>query len=405
MLEFGEGHRAVVLGCREPEPVFDEVLLAGPVAAEHGVDLRQRHVALVHDQQVILREVVDQAEGARAGGASVEVARVVLDSGAVAQLLDHLEVVFDALLDALCLHHASGPLEVFDLLAQVEVDLLHGRVDALLGGDEEVRGVEREVVERVDALTRHGVYGVDGLDLVVEEHHAETLVAELPEGGHDIDRVAVHAEGRGFQLAFGARVERLDELVEEVFVADHLPDLDVDRRGVEVRGVAASVEARDARHDDYVAASREQRGHGVEPHLLDLGIDREVLLDIGVRGREVGLRLVIVVVGDEILDGVVGKEVAELAVELCGEGLVVAQDECRAVEFGDDVGHREGLSRTRHAQQRVVLRAVADRADELRNSLRLVARRGVIGYEFEIHDTKIRFFIGITANGAGAVPI
>ena len=345
-------------------------------------------MALVHDHHVVLRKVVDQAERARSGGPAVEIARIVLDAGAVAQLLDHFEVVLHALLDALRLHRAPGAFEEFDLLAQVEVNLLYGGVDALFGGHEEVRGVERQVVERMDALSRYGVDGLDGLDLVVEEHHPETLVAELPEGRHDVHRVAVDAERRGLQVAFGARVERLDQFVEEVLVAHDLPDLDVDGRGVEVRRIARTVEARDARHDDDVAPSRQQRGDGLQPHLLDLGVDREVLFDIRVRRRQVGLRLVVVVIGDEILHGIFREEVLELPVQLRREGLVVAQDQRRTLQLRDDVGHREGLPGARHAQQRVVLRAVLDRAHQLPDRLRLIAHRGVVRYEFEIHECK-----------------
>ena len=79
-------------------------------------------------------------------------------------------------------------------------------------------------------------------------------------------RVAVDAERRRFQVAFGARVERFDQLVEEMLVADDLPDPDVDGRGMEIRRVAGAVEARYARYDDHVAAPRQQRGHGAQAH-------------------------------------------------------------------------------------------------------------------------------------------
>ena len=389
LLELGEGHRTVVLGRRESESVLHEVFLAGAVAAVHGVYLRQRDVAFVYDEHVILREIVNQAERARALGAAVEITRVVLDAGAVPQLLDHLDVVFHALLDALRLRRASGTLEEFDLPAQIQVYLLYGAVDALLGGYEEARGVERQVVERVDTLPRRGVDGLDGLDLVVVEHYAEALAAEFAEGRHDVHRVAVDAERRRFQVAFGARVERFDQLVEEMLVADDLPDPDVDGRGMEIRRVAGAVEARYARYDDHVAAPRQQRGHGAQAHFLDLGVDRKVFFDEGVRRGEVGLRLVIVVVGDEILHGVLREEIAELAVKLRRERLVVAQDERRAVQLRDDVGHGEGLSRACHPQQGVMFGAVPDRADELCDRFRLVAHRGVIRYQLEIHGAKV----------------
>ena len=165
-----------------------------------------------------------------------------------------------------------------------------------------------------------------------------------------------------------------------MLVADDLPHLDVDGRGVEVRRVARAVEARDARHDDHVAAARQQRGDRAEAHLLDLGVDLEVFLDIGVRRRQVGLRLVVVVIRHEIFHGVLREEVAELPVQLRREGFVVAQDQRRTVQPRDDVGHRESLSRTRHAQQRVVFGPVFDRADELPDRLRLVAHRGIVRY-------------------------
>ena len=49
------------------------------------------------------------------------------------------------------------------------------------------------------------------------------------------------------------------------------------------------------------------------PEPLHLLIQRGVLLDIGVRLRDIGLGLVVVVVGDEVLDGVVGEELAQLS--------------------------------------------------------------------------------------------
>jgi hypothetical protein len=71
----------------------------------------------------------------------------------------------------------------------------------------------------------------------------------------------------------------------------------------------------------------QQRVGGRVAHAVDLLVDAGVLLDERVRGRDVGLGLVVVVVGDEVLDGVVGEERLELAVELRGEGLVVGEHE------------------------------------------------------------------------------
>ena len=60
---------------------------------------------------------------------------------------------------------------------------------------------------------------------------------------------------------------------------------------------------------------------------------RRVLLDVRVRRRHVGLGLVVVVVRDEVLDGVVREELLELAVELRRQRLVVRDDQRRHVEL------------------------------------------------------------------------
>ena len=106
--------------------------------------------------------------------------------------------------------------------------------------------------------------------------------------------------------------------------------------------------------------------------LLDMLVDRRVLLDVEVARRHVGFRLVIVVVRDEILDRVVGKELAELGVELRGERLVGREHQRRPIEARDDVRHRVRLARAGDAEQRLEREAVADSFDERIDRLRLV---------------------------------
>ena len=74
---------------------------------------------------------------------------------------------------------------------------------------------------------------------------------------------------------------------------------------------------------------------------------RRVLLDVRVAAGQVRLGLVVVEVADEVLDGVVREELAELRVQLRGERLVVGEHERRLVVRRDDRGEREGLARAR----------------------------------------------------------
>jgi hypothetical protein len=70
--------------------------------------------------------------------------------------------------------------------------------------------------------------------------------------------------------------------------------------------IAEAVDRRNRRDDDRVRALEQRLGRG-QAHLLDVLVDRGIRLDVGVGGRNVGFRLIVVVVGDEILHRAVRK--------------------------------------------------------------------------------------------------
>src|SRR5436309_815721 len=79
----------------------------------------------------------------------------------------------------------------------------------------------------------------------------------------------------------------------------------------------------------------------------ELVVDRAVLLDVGVAGGKVGLGLVVVVVADEVLHPVVGKELAHLVGQLGGKRLVGGDDERRALHRFDRPGDGGALAAPR----------------------------------------------------------
>lgn len=93
----------------------------------------------------------------------------------------------------------------------------------------------------------------------------------------------------------------------------------------------------------------------------------------------VRLGLVVIVVGDEELDGGVGEVVAELRRQLRGENLVGREDERGALHLLDDLRHREGLARAGGAQQRLETQAVVQALDEGADGFGLIAFGGELG--------------------------
>ena len=80
---------------------------------------------------------------------------------------------------------------------------------------------------------------------------------------------------------------------------------------------------------------------------LDLWIDGGILLNILVFCRNVGFRLVIIVIRDKIFDPVVREKITELLVELGGKSLVMGKHQRWPVPGGDHVCHRERLALNR----------------------------------------------------------
>ena len=64
---------------------------------------------------------------------------------------------------------------------------------------------------------------------------------------------------------------------------------------------------------------------------VDLLIDGGILFDVGIRVSDIGLRLIIVVVGNEILHRVIREKLPKLRTKLGSKGLVMGQHQCGAV--------------------------------------------------------------------------
>ena len=152
----------------------------------------------------------------------------------------------------------------------------------------------------------------------------------------ELERVAADAEPGAAHRLVVALVLEVDQVAQHGVAPVLAADAQLEDRRAVVDRRAEAVDARDRGDDDHVAALEQGVGRGVaEP--VDLVVARRVLLDVGVAAGQVRLGLVVVEVADEVLDRVLGEELAELGVELRGERLVVGEDEGRLVVLGDDV--------------------------------------------------------------------
>ena len=211
----------------------------------------------------------------------------------------------------------------------------------LVAGDVVGGRVDHQLVEHGDLLAGERVDHLDALDLVAEELDAD---GRLLVGGVHLDGVAAHAELAAHEVHVVALVAHVDELPQHAALVDLGAHLEVEHVvAVLLRG-AEAVDARHGRDHDHVSSGEQGRGGGV-PQPVDLVVHRRVLLDVGVRRGDVGLGLVVVVVGDEVLHAVVREELAELVGELGGERLVRGQHEGGLLHLLDGPADRGALAR------------------------------------------------------------
>src|SRR5512136_244066 len=242
--------------------------------------------------------------------------------------------------------------------------------------------MDHDRVQGLADLAEERIDGRNGLDAAVLELDAVGGVLVARE---DLDDVAPDAERPPLEFSTLALVLDGDELLEQGLAALGFAGGEREAHGIIVFRGADAVDARDRGDDDDVAAGEERVGRA-KAEAVDLVVDRRFLGDVGVRGRDEGLRLVVVVIADEVLDGVAGEEAAEFLVELGGQRLVVGDDQHRPVDPGDDVGHGEGLARAGDALEDLMAGAGADPFDEPVDGLDLVA----FGDEFGLQAERLR---------------
>ena len=197
-----------------------------------------------------------------------------------------------------------------------------------------------------------------------------------------LDRVAANSEAASHEIHVVAPVLQRHQIGHQLALLDTVAPLQAEGHRRVGLDRADTVDAGHAGDDDHVVTLHYGAGRRMA-HAVDLLVDGRILLDIGVGPRDVGFGLVVIVVGDEILDRVVREEALELAVELRGERLVGSKDQRGPLGALDHLRHGEGLARAGNAEQDLIAFLRLGLRNEFGDGLWLIALRHHVRLELQ----------------------
>src|SRR5213592_1420250 len=117
--------------------------------------------------------------------------RVVLDTGAGADLGYHLDVEVGARFEALGLVQLSGRPQFRQALRQLIANQCHSALDRRARGDEVLRRIDRRFLEIGDRISRQRIDFTDSLDLVAPHLDSYALlIVRVEMWGDEIERIS-----------------------------------------------------------------------------------------------------------------------------------------------------------------------------------------------------------------------
>jgi hypothetical protein len=222
---------------------------------------------------------------------------------------------------------------------------------------------------RLEGLAGERIDLADPLDLVAPQLDPDGLFGV---GGEDLDRVAPDPERSLLESNVVPAVLDVHQIGEDGVPRPLLSAANHHQRPAVLHRIAKAVDGAH-RGDDHHVLPLHQARRGAEAKALDVLVDGRVLLDVNVGRGDVRLGLVVVVVGDEVLDRVARKELAQLPVELGREGLVMGQDEGGLAVVGDGVREGHRLARPGDAEQCLVPISAAEPRGQLTYGFGLIS--------------------------------
>src|SRR3989344_8756970 len=91
---------------------------------------------------------------------------------------------------------------------------------------------------------------------------------------------------------------------------------------------------------------------------VDFFVNAGIFFNVSMGVGNVSFGLVVVVIADEIVNGIFGEKFSKFLIKLGGQGFIGRNYQSRFFDVGNDIGNRKSFSGTGHAQKSLMLQAI-----------------------------------------------
>ena len=128
------------------------------VTSIHGAYLRNCDMALIDERYEIIREIVDETERTLPLFSAVQVSRIVLYTRAISHFLNHFQIIFHPLFQALGLETLADAVEIFHLFHEVILNHAYRPDTLVLSRHEVSRRINRNLRQILDSRAGYRIY-------------------------------------------------------------------------------------------------------------------------------------------------------------------------------------------------------------------------------------------------------
>ena len=194
-------------------------------------------------------------------------------------------------------------------------------------------------------LPRQSVNLCNPIHFIPEKFHPVGFTSRICR--KNLHYISPHPKGSPVKIHIIAGILNIDQLVNHLIPVFYHAGPKRNHHLLIINRRAQPINTGHRGHNNHISAFRKCRRSRMA-QLINLIIDCRVLLYICVGRGNIGLRLVVVVVRDKILDCILREELLKLAVKLGCQSFIVCDNQGRLIQSLNDISHGKGLSGTRN---------------------------------------------------------